>query len=480
MPDRPLCFVLMPFGRKSDPAGGAAIDFDAVYQRGLRPGIEDAGMTPIRADEEKLGGIIHQAMFERLLLCDFAVADLTTANPNVLYELGVRHAARPRTTLTVYAAQKPLPFDVGLLRTQDYQLTAKNKLSAKSAERLRASTAEHLTSLRELARQEDVADSPLFQLVSAWRPQQLPAAAANSFREQVRSGEALKRRLEAVRRMAGSADTEPEEARATVHDLHASIRKTDTADLGVWTDLLLAYRALGDWSSMIEVHAEMPHRLRRQPAVRQLVAFAHNRLAEDPDTAHRDERRATALSLLDELEEERGASSETYGLRGRVFKAQWIETDAAGDHLAAAALLQKAVDQYVRGFEADWRDYYPGVNAVTLLDVQGTPVSLATKGELMPVVRYALEQRAQTEAVDYWVSATRLELAVLDDDPERAARALGECRSQQPERWQRSTTAGNLRLIRRARATRGVEVTWLDALISGLDRDRPSWVTPCP
>lgn len=53
-------------------------------------------MFLVRADEEKLGGIIHKAMFERLLLCAFAVADLTTSNPNVMYELEIRHAALPR------------------------------------------------------------------------------------------------------------------------------------------------------------------------------------------------------------------------------------------------------------------------------------------------------------------------------------------------------------------------------------------------
>src|SRR3712207_6927919 len=96
----------MPFGSKPDLTGGPDIDFDRVYAMAIRPGITDAGMVPIRADEEKLGGIIHKAMFERLLVCDFAVADLTTSNANVLYELGVRHAARPRTTLTVYAESR--------------------------------------------------------------------------------------------------------------------------------------------------------------------------------------------------------------------------------------------------------------------------------------------------------------------------------------------------------------------------------------
>lgn len=137
MPERPLCFVLMPFGKKPDPAGGPEIDFDTIYDQGLQPGIEDAAMSPIRADEEKLGGVIHVHMFERLLLSDFAVADLTTANPNVLYELGIRHAARPRSTLTVYAAKKPLPFDVALLRTQRYELTDSSELTPEAAKELR-------------------------------------------------------------------------------------------------------------------------------------------------------------------------------------------------------------------------------------------------------------------------------------------------------------------------------------------------------
>ena len=87
----PLCFVLMPFGRKSD-AAGATIDFDAVYQQLIAPAIRAAGLEPVRADDDMTGGIVHKPMFERLILCEYAVADLTFANANVFYELGVRHA----------------------------------------------------------------------------------------------------------------------------------------------------------------------------------------------------------------------------------------------------------------------------------------------------------------------------------------------------------------------------------------------------
>jgi hypothetical protein len=89
-----LCFVLMPFGKKPGQAG-SLIDFDSVYRELIAPAITAAGLEPLRADEEMTGGIIHKPMFERLILCEYAVADLTTANANVFYELGVRHAVRP-------------------------------------------------------------------------------------------------------------------------------------------------------------------------------------------------------------------------------------------------------------------------------------------------------------------------------------------------------------------------------------------------
>src|SRR3954451_24061943 len=151
MPDQPLCFVLMPFGSKPDPGGGPDIDFDRIYAAAIKPGIDKAGMRPVRADEEQLGGIIHKAMFERLLVCEYAVADLTTSNPNVMYELGVRHAARPRTTLTVYAEASPLPFDVQLLRTQPYRLGDQNQFADPAAAHLRDAVTTHLRELRALA-----------------------------------------------------------------------------------------------------------------------------------------------------------------------------------------------------------------------------------------------------------------------------------------------------------------------------------------
>jgi hypothetical protein len=111
----PLCFVLMPFGRKMD-AAGRVTNFDSVYEKIIAPAVSQAGLEPIRADEEKIGGTIHKPMFERLMLCHYAVADITGANPNVFYELGIRHAMRPRSTVIVFAEGTVLPFDIALVQ----------------------------------------------------------------------------------------------------------------------------------------------------------------------------------------------------------------------------------------------------------------------------------------------------------------------------------------------------------------------------
>src|SRR2546427_3697202 len=158
---RPLCFVLMPFGQKPTSAG-AIVDFDAVFEDLIAPGVAAAGMEPIRADQELSGGIIHKPMFERLILCEFAVADLTTANANVFYELGVRHGVRPASTLLLFAeGTGQLPFDVGLLRALPYKLGPEGKPASTAG--VRAAIAVRLKEARDLP-----VDSPVFQLVDGF------------------------------------------------------------------------------------------------------------------------------------------------------------------------------------------------------------------------------------------------------------------------------------------------------------------------
>src|SRR5262249_25092935 len=155
---KPLCFVLMPFGRRAD-ASGRLIDFDLIYQQVIAPSIIAADMEPMRADQEQMGGAIHKAMFERLLLSEYAVADVTGANANVFYELGIRHATKPRSTVILFAEGTTLPFDVVLLRGLSYVIDD----GGMPVEPERHSAL--ITGRLNQARQDTSDDSPLFQLV---------------------------------------------------------------------------------------------------------------------------------------------------------------------------------------------------------------------------------------------------------------------------------------------------------------------------
>src|SRR5829696_4946187 len=174
----------------------------------------------------------------------------------------------------------------------------------------------------------------------------------------------------------------------------------------------------------------------------------------------RDGKGEEAEKVLLDLIKKRGPSSETYGILGRVYKDRWEAAYKRGDELLAAGLLDHAINTYLAGFEADWRDAYPGVNAVTLMEVREPPD--ARRELLLPVVAYAVERRIASGAPDYWDYATRLELAVLANDPQAANDALDSAFALVREPWEPETTAGNLALIRKARAARGESVAWAD------------------
>lgn len=435
----PLCFVLMPFGKKPDSAG-AMIDFDAVYRDLIAPAIRDAGLEPLRADEEVVGGIIHKPMFERLVLCEYAVADLTTANANVFYELGVRHGVRPSSTVMVFGGTSRLPFDVAMLRALPYSIGADGV-----PDRVDESRA-GLAKLLRAARDAPDEDSPLFQLLDDYPD--ISREKTDVFRDQVRIAEDVKQRLAAARKQGVHA----------VRQIETELTPLDAQDTGVIIDLFLSYRAVKGWNEMILLVERMPEPVTQTVMVQEQLALALNRAGRG------EEAEAVLLKLI----ERKGPSSETYGILGRVHKDRWEAALEAGETFAARGLLDRAIDAYLNGFEADWRDAYPGVNAVTLMEVREPPDP--RREELVPVVRYAVKRRVAGGKPDYWDHATLLELAVLAGDEAGAGEALGNALAVVRESWEPETTARNLRLIREARDRRGAPVPWAAEVEKELDK----------
>jgi hypothetical protein len=423
-----LCFVMMPFGRKRD-GKGREIDFDAVYGQIVLPAITDAGLEPVRAGEDAIGGLIHKPVLERLILCDVVIADLTGAEPTVYYELGIRHGIRPRSTILLSGEGAPLPLDAEPLRGLPYAIDAAG--GPADAARDRAAL---LRRLRECGSQG--ADSPVYRLVSDFVPPDIARLKTDVFRQRVAYARERKEEL-AMARAAGPEALAGLEARMSVAG----------EDPAVVVDLLLSYRAVRAWQRMIGLVAKMAPELRRAAMIREQLGFALNRQGR-PDDAQR---------ILEDLIAERGPSSETNGILGRVHKDRWEDARRNGQP-AALDHLRNAIAAYLAGFEADSRDPYPGINAVTLMEMTN-PVD-PRQAELLPVVRYAAKRRLDGKNPDYWDYATLLELAVLANDEAAARDALASALGAVREPWEPETTARNLRLVREVRTERGIPADW--------------------
>jgi tetratricopeptide (TPR) repeat protein len=418
----------MPFGKKPD-AAGAVIDFDAVYRELIAPAIAEAGMEPLRADEEMTGGIIHKPMFERLILCEYAVADLTTSNANVFYELGLRHAVRPWSTVLIFSkGGSQLPFDVAPLRALPYQLGPDGAPS--DVEASKNALARRLAEARQLAADKPSTDSPIYQLVEGYP--NVAHKKTDIFREQVRYSAEKKEKLASARRQGVEA----------VRAIGKELEPIGEQESGVVIDLFLSYRSGKGWQEMVDLVQKMPRPLATTVMVQEQLALALNRLS----------RRDEAERVLAELLEHRGPSSETYGILGRVYKDRWEDALKRNEKVIAQGQLNKAIDAYLKGFETDWRDVYPGINAVTLMELKDSPDPRREK--LIPVISYSVERHIAVGKPDYWDYATQLELAVIARDEQGALDALSNALTAVRERWEAETTLRNLRLIREARERR--------------------------
>ena len=121
MEDR-ICFVIMGFGKKTDYASGETINLDKTYHNIMKPAVQDVGLKCVRADEIQDTGLIDRSMYALLVRADVVIADISTMNPNAIYELGVRHAVKPQSTIILRAeSSTSIPFDINHTRVFSYK-----------------------------------------------------------------------------------------------------------------------------------------------------------------------------------------------------------------------------------------------------------------------------------------------------------------------------------------------------------------------
>lgn len=122
------CFIIMPI---ADQDGYEPGHFKLVYEDIIKIACKQAGFKPVRADDVKQTNLIHKDILQKILETPMAICDLSSNNPNVLFELGIRQAFDKPVVLIKDKVTKSI-FDIAPLRYTEYISTHKYRDVLKS------------------------------------------------------------------------------------------------------------------------------------------------------------------------------------------------------------------------------------------------------------------------------------------------------------------------------------------------------------
>ena len=395
-------FVAMPFGTKPDP-DGKPIDFNRIYDELLRPALERVGLDVIRADEEQRAGDIRVDMFQELLMADLVLVDLTLDNPNVWYELGVRHALRARGVVLTLGPRGTKPFDIYTDRKLGYRL----KDGAPDPDHLAADIAALAEMTREtLEAGPERVVSPVYALLPNLAEPDWKSLRAGAAREFWRHHDDWSMWIERARKAERPEDVLVLAEEAPVTALRVEAR-------------LLAGKALVKGRHFNFALEQFEAACRFDPTN---LDAARNRGMCLQRIGRNDDARAVYRKIL----ADHPRDVETLALLGRLDKDAWVAAwnrdgstpeQKRSDAAYEDALLLTAIESYVAAFRAAPGHYYSGINALTLIhlyrDLTGQPSPYDAQLDCMAG---GVSWATGCELLDnntYWGRATLGDLAVL-------------------------------------------------------------------
>ena len=356
------CFVVMGFGEKTDYRTSRVLDLNKTYKFIIKPAVQDAGLECVRADEIPHAGTIDMPMFEQLMEADLVIADLSTSNLNAAYELGVRHALKPRTTIIIAEEQFASPFDINHIVTLPYRLDGK-VLDIEEAARFRAVLANAITAILPQNR----VDSPVYTFLRPLTPPVL--------------GE---EKAQVMRGLAVDAD--------------ASNASNPT--LAVLMEQLNEAKKKKDFDTAKSLLKVIITIAPNQIAFKQQLALVTYKSKQPDELSALKE----AQVILGELEPMHSNNAETLGLWGAVHKRLFEIAKQRAD-------LDTAIQSYEKGFRL-LSDYYNGINLAFLLNVRA---SLSEPADA--ITDFVLARRTRAEVLE--ICKTKLE-SLKDSEQTRA------------------------------------------------------------
>lgn len=315
MTHKKTCFVITGFGPKTDFETGRVIDLDKTFEHLIRPVFNKLKIDCFRAKDIKHTGTIDASMYYWIYKADIVVADVSTLNSNALYELGVRHALRPNTTIVISENQTKYPFDIAHTVIIKYEHLGKD-IGVSEANRFR-------NELRKtvLAVLENVAnDSPVYTYLPKLKPPVFSDEEKNLIAETPKNQVSLSE---------------------LISDAENAKNRND------FTAAILLYEAC--------IKFEPANTFLKQRLA--LVTYKNGK----PNAKKALQK---AESILSELNPEETTDIETLGLSGAINKRLFEET--GNNHY-----LDKSLKFYSKGYHIS-QDYYNGINYAYLLTLKAT------------------------------------------------------------------------------------------------------------
>ncbi|MEJ6006259.1 tetratricopeptide repeat-containing protein [Paucibacter sp. AS339] len=415
---RPHAFVAMPFGSKPGP-DGQLIDFNRVYTEYIAPAIEAAGLSAFRADQEQHAGDIRSDMFQELLIADLVVADLSIDNPNVWYELGVRHALRARGVVLVMGGRSTTAFDVYTDRKLRYGL----KDGAPDPATL-AGDIVKLSQMIQATMQSWTGRkiSPVYSLLPYlqepdWKS--VRVACAQEFWVQHEEWEG---RIDLARKQGLIGDLLVLADEAPV----AAFRAEAWIKAGIALRKAERFRfALEQLELGLAIEPKNLAGLREKGICLQRLAQAQ----------HEGHSLAQARAHYQTVLKDFPADAETLALLGRVDKDAWTESwlraeltpeqrrEEAGEQ---AALLRAAIDSYAQAYRRHPGHYFSGINALSLMHLHEHLCADQRYAAQLPALQGAVQFAASNEPVAaqaFWAQVTLADVELLQGSSVERVRA---------------------------------------------------------
>jgi tetratricopeptide (TPR) repeat protein len=454
----------MPFGTKE------GIDFNRVYDDLIKPALEGEGFEVFRADKEMRAGDIRTDMFQELLLADLVVADLSIDNPNVWYELGVRHALRARGVIGIRCRRDYMPFDVYTDRTLRYQIV-ENPPAAGVPNPARLE--DDKKSLAEFARETmdswyETKVSPVYHLLRYLREPHFKLLQVEGAKEFW----SWAMRVEVARKGNRPGDILVFAEEAPNIGLRVEAYRSagnGLRSLGQFALALVQYeKALALAPEDIESRRQRGLLLGRLKRSDEAKEWLRNLVKDVPDDA------------------------ESWALLGRVEKDSWISgwrTDGKTpeqmrqDAAADDAVLQETIDAYAKGFRKEPSHYYSGINAVGLIYLLAHLTGKQEQSELLKEmeggVRWAVRGALERDPKDYWARATLAELEGLSNKREIVEAALKSAVAVADKDWFKLNSSREQLLLYRDLGFRPVEVQAsleiIDRALARVTRPEAQW-----